>query len=151
MVVIESNQNIEIVDMGVKCEMPVTVPPEEIWAAMIQKVYQPEKFLPVTNVKITDVIPGRHAQREMVLMGHTIREEIYLHESCYKIRGVALDEDSVHINEYSPDTGILEYYQENGKGERTSWKVPKAFALMAMEKTKDLAQEEMQKLHKLAY
>jgi hypothetical protein len=141
----QTNQKPELVGMGIQFQLPVTAPPEKVWAAMVLKIYEPEKFLPVTNVKVTEVIPGRHVQREMVLVGRTIREEIYLDESCYKIRGFAAGEDSAGINVYDPNTGILNYYKENVKGERIPWEIPKVFATMAMEKTKELVQEETQK------
>ncbi len=67
----QSNQRTEIVVMGVQYPMPHTIPPEKIWAAMIQKIYQTEKFLPLTDVKITYIIPGRRIYREMVVRGCT--------------------------------------------------------------------------------
>jgi len=136
----QQNQNVEMIDMGVQSSIPIKAPNEQVWAAMLDKMYNTEKYLPVTNVKTTDIIPGRHAYREMHLDGKSLNENLYFDESRYEIRCVVDDEDSIHINKYHPDTGLLEYWQENRKGERIPWLVPKAPVLEAMKKTKEVAE-----------
>jgi hypothetical protein len=134
------NQNVETVGMGVQFPTPIKAPHERVWAVMVDKVYNTEKYLPVTNVKTTDIIPGKHVYREMLLNGRPKNENIYLDESHYEIRFDVVDEDSIHVNKYYPDTGILEYWQENGKGQRIPWNVPKTIVLEAMKKTKEAAE-----------
>jgi hypothetical protein len=136
----QQNQNVEIVGMGVYSLTPIKAPNEQVWKAMVDKIYNTEKYLPVTDVKITEIIPGRHVYREMRRREKQLKENIYLDESRYEIRALVVDEDSIHVNVYHPDTGLLEYWQENGKGERTSWPVSKAAALEAMKKTKEVAE-----------
>jgi hypothetical protein len=135
-----SNQNMEIVGLGVQSPTPIQAPPERVWEAMIDKVYNTAKYLPVTDVKTKDIIPGKHVHREMTLLGKVIEENIYLDKLNYEIRFDVVGEDEIHINRYYPDTGILEYWQENGKGERIPWEAPKASALAAIEKTKEVAE-----------
>jgi hypothetical protein len=136
----QQNQNVEIVGMGVQLPTPIKAPREQVWAAMVDKMYNTENYLPVTNVKTTDIIPGRHMYREMVFMGQVLKENIYFDESSYEIRAAIVDADEIHINAYYPDTGIIEYWQENGKGERIPWDAPKTVVLEAMKKTKEVAE-----------
>jgi hypothetical protein len=136
----QQDQDVEIVGMGVQFPTPIKVPRKQIWAAMVDKMYNTENYLPVTNVKITDIVPGRHAYREMIFYGELLKENIYFNETLYEIRAALVDEDKIHINIYHPDTGILEYWQENSKGKRISWDAPKADVLQAMQKTKEKAE-----------
>jgi hypothetical protein len=114
-------QNAEIVGMGVKYPTPIKAPRERVWAVMVDKVYNTGKYLPATDVKTTDIIPGRHVYREMKVQGRQMNENIYLDESRCEIRFDVVDEDAVHVNMYYPDTGIIEYWQ-------------------AMKKTKEIAE-----------
>jgi hypothetical protein len=136
----KQNEDVEMVDMGVRSSTPINASPERVWEAMVDKIYNTEKYLPVTNVKTTDIIPGQHVYREMAYGEQQLNENIYYDKSRYEIRFVVVDEDSVHINIYYPDTGLLEYWQENKKGERIPWHVPKAGVLKAMEMTKKVAE-----------
>jgi hypothetical protein len=136
----QQSEKVEMVGMGVQFPTPIKASREQVWAAMVDKMYNTEKYLPVTNVKTTDIIPGQHAYREMTLHGEVLKENIYFDEVHYKIRAAMVDEDNIHINMYYPDSGILEYWQENGKGERIPWDVPKSIVLEAMEKTKEVAE-----------
>ena len=138
----KQNQNVEIVGLGVQSPTPIQAPPERVWEAMIDKIYNTEKYLPVTNVKTKDIKPGQHVYRKMTFKhnGESIEENIYLDKSQYDVRFDVVGADEIHINHYYPDTGILEYWQENGKGERIPWNVPKGVALEAIEKTKEIAE-----------
>jgi hypothetical protein len=136
----EQNPNVEIVGLGVQSPIPIQAPAERVWEVMIDKVYNTGNYLPVTDVKTKDIIPGQHVYREMTLNGKIIKENIYLDKSHYEIRFAVVGEDQIHINHYYPDTGILEYWQENGKGERILWEAPKASGLAAIIKTKELAE-----------
>ena len=135
-----SNPNVETVGLGVQSPVPIQAPVERVWELMVDKVYNTGKYLPVTDVKTNDIIPGQHVYREMSLNGNTIAENIYLDKSKYDIRFAVVGKDEIHINHYYPDTGILEYWQENSKGERIPWHAPKSFVLQAMAKTKELAE-----------
>jgi hypothetical protein len=107
---------------------------------MVDKMYNTENYLPVTNVKTIDLVPGRHAYREMNFRGELLKENIYFNEALYEIRAALVDKDEIHINIYHPDSGILEYWQENGKGQRIPWDAPKADVLEAMKRTKEKAE-----------
>lgn len=78
--------------------------------------------------------------REMQLKEDTLVENVYFDESRYEIRAVLVDRDEIHFNVYNPNTGILAYWQENSKGERIPWHVPKAIVMKAIEKTKQVAE-----------
>ena len=130
----------ETVGLGTQLPTPIHAPRERVWAAMVDKMYHTEKYLPVTNVKTKDIVTGRHAYREMLLQGKTVKENVYFDESRCEIRAEIIDADEIHLNWYNPDTGILEYWQENAKGERIPWDVPKAVVIKAMEKTKEVAE-----------
>jgi hypothetical protein len=107
---------------------------------MVDKMYNTEKYLPVTNVKTTDKIPGRHIYREMLFGEEQIDEDIYLDESRSEIRAYVIDQDEIHINIYYRDTGLLEYWEENRQGERIPWSIKKALVLKAMKQTKKIAE-----------
>ncbi|UJR23305.1 hypothetical protein I4U23_026320 [Adineta vaga] len=136
----QANHDIEIVGMGVQSTTPIKASPDRVWAAMLDKMYHTEKYLPVSNVKITDEIPDKGFHREMTFHGKVLRENIYLDKSRFEVRCDVIDEDVVHMNVYHPDTGLLEYWEENKNGERVSWRAPKNVVLAAMEKTKQFAE-----------
>jgi len=136
-------QNMDLVDMGVQYQLPLTIPAENVWEVMVEKIYHPEKFLPVNDVKTIDIIPGEHVYREMNVSGFILKEDVYLDPENYKIRFVVVDNDAVHINKYHPDTGVIEYFQENKKGERSTWRIPRAIILHAMLQTHEMAERKM--------
>lgn len=45
----------------------------------------------------------------------TLEAHVYFDKANYKIRAEVVDRDSVHVNEYHPETGIMKYYRENKK------------------------------------
>ena len=139
-----SEQNSETVGLGLKATNPIKAAPERVWAAMVDKVYNTSKYLPVTDVKTTDIIPGQHVYREMRLNEKSMNENIYLDAEHYIIRFEVVDHDAVHVNAYDRETGLLEYYQENKKGERIPWNAPKKLVLAAMDKTKEIAENDSQ-------
>jgi len=141
------SQEGDFVNMGVQYQLPLTIPAENVWAAMIQKIYHPEKFLPVNDVQTIDIVSGRHIYRKMNFLGFIMKEDVYLDPANYKIRFEVIDDDAVHINIYHPDTGVAEYYQENKKGERIIWPVPKTMVFHAMSQTKEMAERQMCKAH----
>jgi hypothetical protein len=136
----EQHQNDELVGMGVKYPTPIKAPTERVWAIMVDKMYNTTKYLPVTDVKTKDIVPGKEMYREMTFDGKVLKENIHFDESTCEIRCDMIDEDAVHINKYYADTGIIEYWQENKKGDRIPWPVPKAPVLKAMKQTKELAE-----------
>lgn len=139
----QQNQVDEIAGMGVRSPTSIKAPVEQVWAAMVDKMYNPEKYLPVTNPEITIIIPEHHIYREMYYKGNIIKENVYFDQSNYEIHSAAVDKDHVHVNIYHPDTGILEYWQEDSKGERIEWQVPRAVVLGAMEMIKKTAEAGM--------
>ena len=137
----EQNQDDELISMGVKYPTPIKAPTERVWASMVYKMYNVAKFLPATDVKTKDVVPGKEMYREMTILGkQLLKENIHFDESTCKIRCEVIGEDKVHINKYYADTGIMEYWQENKKGDRIPWPDLKVYALKAMELTKELAE-----------
>jgi len=84
----------------------------------------------------------------MVVRRFTLKDNNYFDESCCKIRSITPGEENVRINIYRTNTRILQYYQENQKGERTSWKAPKAFAIKLIKQTQNTAEEKNRKVIK---
>jgi len=133
----------EIVGLGVRAPDKINAPYEKIWSTMVDKVYHPDKFLPVTNVKTEDRAPN-HVYREMNMeKAGTVIEDIYLDKDKGEIRFVAQDKDEVHVNKFHKDADkeYLEYWEENKQGERVSWHAPKSLVLKAMKLTKDTAEQ----------
>lgn len=139
-----TEQNSETVGLGVKATNPIKAPVERVWAAMVDKVYNTSKYLPVTDVKTTDIVTGKHVYREMRLGDKALNENIFLDAEHFIIRFHVVDKDEIHVNAYDRDTGLLEYWQENSKGERIPWNAPKKLVLVAMEKTKEVAENNSQ-------
>lgn len=136
------NKPSEIVGFGVQSTTPIKASPERVWKAMVDKMYNTSKYLPVTDVKITDKDHEKEVYREMTLNGKVLRENIYFDKSRFQIRVDLLDDDIVHFNVYDPDTGLLEYWEADKNGERRSWNAPKQVVLAAMQKTKEVAEAE---------
>ncbi len=133
----------EIVGLGVRAPDKINAPYEKIWSMMVDKVYHPDKYLPVTNVKTEDRAPN-HVYREMS-MGNAgiVIEDIYLDKDKGEIRFVVHGKDEVRINKFYKDADkeYLEYWAENNQGERVSWHAPKSSVLKAMKSTKDAAEQ----------
>jgi len=140
-------QNMDLVDMGVQYQLPLTIPPENVWEVMVEKIYHPEKFLPVNDVKTIDIIPGEHVYREMNVSGFILKEDVYLDPENYTIRFVEVDDDAVHFNKYHPHTAVIDYFQENKKGERIAWRIPRTIILHAMLQTREMAERKMPQIH----
>jgi hypothetical protein len=133
----------EIVGLGVRAPDKINAPYEKIWTTMVDKVYHPDKFLPVTNVKTEDRAPN-HVYREMNMENAgTVIEDIYLDKDKGEIRFVVQGNDEVRINKFHKDADkeYLEYWAENIQGERVSWHAPKSGVLKAMKLTKDTAEQ----------
>jgi hypothetical protein len=133
----------EIVGLGVRALEKINASYENIWTMILDKVYHPEKYLPMTNVKIEDRAPN-HVYREMSSKETVVlREDIYLDKENGEARFVVQDMDEVHVNKFhkEPDKQYLEYWAENKQGQRISWNVPKAWALKAMQVIKEKAEQ----------
>ncbi|CAF0787012.1 unnamed protein product [Adineta ricciae] len=135
-----ANQSVGIAGFGVQSTTPIKASPERVWEAMVDKMYNTSKYLPVTDVKVTEKDHAKEIYREMTINGTVLRENIYFDKSRFQIRADLLDHDKVHFNVYNPDTGLLEYWEADKNGERVSWNVPKQVILNAMQKTKEAAE-----------
>ena len=133
----------EIVGFGVQAPEKINAPYERIWSTMLDKVYHPDKYLPVTDVKTEDRA-SNHVYREMRMnKTNLIVEDIYLDKENGEARFVAQDTGAIHINKFHKDADkqYLEYWAENKEGQRISWNAPKIIVLKAMKTTKDKAEQ----------
>lgn len=141
--------SLEEVPVGFGYRSPFTIdaPFERVWDAMVDKVFNTAKYLPVINVK-TEKHPT-HIYREMTIVspsakekfdeGQLYRQHIYLDKDNAEIRFVMLDKDETHVNKFHRDEKVLEYYTVNNKGERQNWTAPRSYVHRAMMATRDEA------------
>lgn len=129
-----------LVGMGYRSSYTVSLPYDSIWAAMVDKVYNTSDYLPVTDVKTIDRSPT-HVYREMKLGDKQLDEDIYLDKEKGEIKFFLIDADEVHVNKFHKDEQFFEYYNENKKGERIPWNVPKSMILKAMDQTVNKAKK----------
>ncbi len=61
----QQDSNPEVVGLGVYAASPIKASNERVWEAMVDKIYHTDNYLPVTNVKTTVQVPGKHVYREM--------------------------------------------------------------------------------------
>eukprot|EP01118_Nematostelium_gracile_P009261 TRINITY_DN310_c0_g1_i2.p1 TRINITY_DN310_c0_g1~~TRINITY_DN310_c0_g1_i2.p1 ORF type:complete len:136 (+),score=37.64 TRINITY_DN310_c0_g1_i2:33-440(+) len=114
---------------------------ESIWKHMVEKIYHPDRFLPVTNVTAID--KDGYVYREMTAPDHrVVKENIYRDEETGKIRFVATDRDEVVINQFHKDTRVIEYWLENNAGQRINWPFLKKPVLDSINKTIEFAKSD---------
>ena len=135
---------------------PTEVPFKYLWKAMVEKVYHPDRFLPVTDVLAVDKTDPASNQayvhREMTFQppkGPSVRlkENIYFDEETGRIDFLATDDGSNIVNCVDKKTGVIRYYKETSRGsnEKMDWvgtklDVPKPI-LITIEKASEYAKE----------
>ncbi|CAF3403097.1 unnamed protein product, partial [Rotaria sp. Silwood2] len=115
----------KLVGMGFRSPYTVSLPFDSIWAAMVDKVYNTAKYLPVKDVKTIDRSPT-HVYREMKMNDKQVAEDIYLDKKKGEIKFAVIDKDEVHVNKFHNEEQVFEYYNENKKDERIPWNVPQS-------------------------
>ena len=133
-----------IVGLGYKQAVDNSASFDDLWKVFVMKVYHPDRFLPVTDVKTRDNADGS-VYREMSLHGTVIIETIYLDKEKGEVRFVVLrpdgqESDLEHVNALYRGTPMqIEYYQRKVGGERVSWETPRKLVAAAIRKQLDLA------------
>ena len=104
---------------------PSSIPFKYLWKAMVEKVYHPDRFLPVADVLAVDKTDPESNQayvyREMTLKlgdgpAQRIKENIYLDEDAGRIDFVVIDDGSNIVNCIDKETGVIRYYKETSRG-----------------------------------
>src|SRR5689334_21887624 len=85
----------DIVGLGVRSTSPIRAPRYRVWAAMVEKMYKPERYLPVTDVHTVERVPGRHLYQEMNLYGEQLKANIYFDEQRSEIRSYMVGRDEI--------------------------------------------------------
>lgn len=137
---------------GVTSDPITDVPKERLWGPLVDKVYHPDRYIPVDDVTTEE--KGDHVWRRMHYCGEGIMkdkdivENIYLDKDHDAIRFVALDpegkeKDEEIINEVVEDDSgkpCLHYYLRlKSTGQPLHWNAPAHINLKDMEKVVDAA------------
>jgi Domain of unknown function (DUF1857) len=136
---------------------PTDIPFKYLWKAMVEKVYHPDRFLPVTDVLAVDKTDPESNQayihREMTLQPADrtplrIKENIYSDEEAGRIDFVTTKDGRNIVNCIDKETGVIRYYKETSRGsnEKIDWVEanlddPKPI-LVTIEKASEYAKEE---------
>lgn len=139
---------------------PTDIPFQYLWKAMIEKVYHPDRFLPVMDVVAVDKTDSESNQaytyREMTLKltdgtAQRIKENIYCDEEGGRIDFTMTEDGKNVVNCVDKETGVIRYYKETSRGtnERMDWvgaklNVPEPI-LITIEKASKYAKEEAEK------
>ncbi|PRP89243.1 hypothetical protein PROFUN_02117 [Planoprotostelium fungivorum] len=133
-------------ESGIEGE-PTEVPFSRLWPVMIAKIRRPQDFLPVHNVRYTDVRDENgvilYVDRYMSMNGseEQIHEFIYEDEKGGAIRFVRQDTGDVVINAYHFDRKTIEYWLEDKEGRRIPWETPPGAVLNSIRATYQKAAE----------
>eukprot|EP00271_Cylindrocystis_brebissonii_P004358 TRINITY_DN16004_c0_g1_i1.p1 TRINITY_DN16004_c0_g1~~TRINITY_DN16004_c0_g1_i1.p1 ORF type:complete len:143 (-),score=27.94 TRINITY_DN16004_c0_g1_i1:191-619(-) len=124
------------VGLGYKSESVTSAPFSALWKVMVDKVYHPDKFLPVTDVSCETTADGIvHRKMTMIANKETITEDIVCDESSGIIKFVHVDDDKVIVNELHKEDMTIEYYQTNKAGQRIPWEVQSGGVAKAIQTT----------------
>ena len=137
----------KVVGFGYRSPFVIDAPFERVWAAMVDKVYNTSKYLPVVDVKTEDhstyvyremTIPGKKSDEDQV-HGRTYKQKIYLDKENAEIRFLTIDMDEMHVHKFHKTEKVLEYYLANKKGDRQYWNALQQWVHDAMLTTQDMA------------
>eukprot|EP01088_Endostelium_zonatum_P009293 TRINITY_DN2248_c0_g1_i1.p1 TRINITY_DN2248_c0_g1~~TRINITY_DN2248_c0_g1_i1.p1 ORF type:complete len:137 (+),score=41.25 TRINITY_DN2248_c0_g1_i1:136-546(+) len=135
-----AEQKPELVGLGVTVAIGKDVDQGKIWASMVDKIYHPDKFLPVSNVKSED--KDGYVYREMTARGEVIKENIYSNEVTGEIAFVDVGNGETVYNVYHKSEGTIEYWRSKSRGgERIFWEAPASAIRGAIQKTVDFASQ----------
>eukprot|EP01111_Echinosteliopsis_oligospora_P009975 TRINITY_DN3018_c0_g1_i1.p1 TRINITY_DN3018_c0_g1~~TRINITY_DN3018_c0_g1_i1.p1 ORF type:complete len:139 (-),score=24.54 TRINITY_DN3018_c0_g1_i1:13-429(-) len=118
----------------------ITAPFDKIWKYMIDKVYHPDKYLPVSNVKSEQ--RGDVVYREMTYRDIVKREDIVCNEDAAEIKFISTEKDEVVFNKYDKTTQRISYWLENKNGEPIYWAVPASIVVKSIATTKESAEKD---------
>ncbi|KAL0477524.1 RNA methyltransferase [Acrasis kona] len=125
------------------------IPFDVLWPVMVEKIYHPERFLPVTNVISKDVPKTddheAHVYREMTMGPRTIKERIFSDKEKGVMRFVNVENGETVYNAYFFDKKNIEYWKESKDGERMDLPIPPGNAPGPIDKTYEKAQEVLDK------
>eukprot|EP00128_Syssomonas_multiformis_P006530 Colp12_sorted_trinity150504_noHs@34754 len=135
----------------------VHIDPTAVWKVMVDKIFSPNKFLPVSDVKIEH--KDGYTWRSMLIVPTkvTMIENIYANEKNHMIRFVILNSDGSEgpfeiinkLNILDPSTNActLEYYKRkttssaDSSEERVFWEATRAMVAGSFAKTFELASQ----------
>jgi len=139
----------EEIGLGVSSAPIENCDADKLWKAMLVKIKQPNLFIPVVNVKITDCEGFVKRSMEFAgdgpVAGTVVEENIYTDVKSGEIRSVRLDKDGKEtdmeiINVLHKDPVRIEYFQRSrSTKERVPFKAPKAGGLATIAKTIEMA------------
>ena len=141
----------ETAGLGVGLTIEAGVSSESVWTVLLQKIQQPNLFLPVKDVIARPSADGKGTYREMTLVApgapeRRIIENIYTTgEPLYEVLFVMVDDENEHVNAITTDASgarKLEFFMRNSKTkERVPWPAPKAVVTGGIEKVLKAARE----------
>lgn len=104
--------------LGAETSLPLST----LWRAMVDKIYNPAKYLP-NVLHVTTKETGRDSTyREMSLSnGHTMKEDIFADSKTGRIEFRVVDRDLVVVNQYRGDKHAIEYVLEDKNGKILGW------------------------------
>eukprot|EP00271_Cylindrocystis_brebissonii_P001046 TRINITY_DN11292_c0_g1_i1.p1 TRINITY_DN11292_c0_g1~~TRINITY_DN11292_c0_g1_i1.p1 ORF type:complete len:138 (-),score=25.63 TRINITY_DN11292_c0_g1_i1:583-996(-) len=130
------------VGLGYKSEPVTSASFPALWKVMVEKIYHPDKFLPVTDVSYETTADGVvHRKMTMIATKESVKEDITTDESTGIIKFAHVDDDIVIVNEIHKEDMTIEYYQTNKAGQRIPWEVPVGMVAKAIQMTIDMAKD----------
>ena len=98
------------------------VPSETLWKALVDKITNPEKYLPGVKVLTCSNNEDGSVYREMQApSGVVMKENIYALKDRKRIEFRVIDKPLVVINQYLDDKKAIEYALEDRDGKVLGW------------------------------
>ena len=136
----------EIVGLGASLPIEDSVSSDSVWKVLLEKIQNPQLFLPVEDVISRTSDDGLGTYREMTIPSMNARmiENIYVDKSIWEVKFVRTDTSLEHVNIITDVDGVrkLEFYQRDSiTKERVPWHAPKEVALGGISKVLKRAKE----------
>ena len=136
----------EIVGLGAWLPIEDDLSNDDVWKVLLEKIRNPQLFLPVTDVISRPSDDGLGIYREMTIPSMNARmiENIYADESILEVKFIRTDTPLEHVNIITNENGVrkLEFFQRDSVSkERVSWNVAKDMALGGISKVLNRARE----------
>lgn len=81
-----SNSVEDRIGHGASIEIPPEISTEQVWAALIIKITQPNLFVPASDVVTRPSDDGLGVYREMTVGGNRMIENVYVNKDIFEIR-----------------------------------------------------------------